>query len=362
VALARRLAQEVARRAPDADRKGALPEEDIAALERSGYLALSVPKAYGGAGASLGACTEAQLELAKGSTSTALVAAMQLHLFGHALETGSWGDLMEEFCERAAQGELFNSAASEPTLGSPSRGGLPQTEAVRDGDDLVITGQKTWVTGGEHLDHLLVRVALEGRAATVWVPDGLPGVRWERTWGGSLSLRASDSHDVHFEGVRVPASHRLPEAPGGPNLWFPTLVTATYLGTALAARDAAVRYALARVPTALGRPIATLPKIQRQLGEMETALSAAKTLLLETAHTWTGGDPAAHFPRVVAAKHVATETALTVTETALRLVGGASMAADLPFERFFRDVRAGLMHPPSGDAALELVGRSALGL
>jgi alkylation response protein AidB-like acyl-CoA dehydrogenase len=311
----------------------------------------------------LGTCTEAQLALAQGSTSTALVAAMQLHLFGHALETGAWGEHAPDFCGRAVRGELFNAAASEPQLGSPSRGGLPQTEAVREGDTLIVTGHKTWVTGGERLDHLLVRVTLEERAANVWVPNGLPGVRWKRTWGGGLSLRASSSHDVFFDDVRVKASHLVPEGRGGPNLWFPTLIAATYLGTAFAARDAAVRYALERVPTALGRPIGTLPTIQRQLGEMEVRLLAARTLLLETARAWTGeGDRGAYHPRVVAAKHVAVETALWVTEAALRLAGGASLGSELPLERFFRDVRAGLMHPPSGDAALELVGRRALNL
>lgn len=308
-------------------------------------------------------CTEAQLRLAQGSTSSALVAAMQLHLFGHALETNAWGEHTGEFCRRAVQGELFNAAASEPQLGSPSRGGLPQTEAVKDGGTLVINGQKTWVTGGQQLGHLLVRVTLAGEAVTLWVPNHTPGVRWDPTWGEGLSLRASSSHDVYFENVRVPASHLVQGEKGGANLWFPLLVAATYLGTAVAAKDAAVRFALERTPTALARPIATLPSIQRQLGEMEARLMAATALLLETAYTWSGqGDRQAHLTGAVASKHVAVETALWVSEAALRLVGGSSLGPELPLERLFRDVRAGLMHPPSGDAALELVGRQALGL
>ncbi|ADI13982.1 acyl-CoA dehydrogenase family protein [Truepera radiovictrix] len=363
MALAGALARGFAARAAEADQQGELPEADVADLKGSGYLALSVPARYGGAGASLGVCTEAQLALAEGSTSTALVAAMQLHLFGHALETGAWGELAPEFCERAVRGELFNAAASEPQLGSPSRGGLPQTEAVREGDALVVTGHKTWVTGGERLEHLLVRVTLDEQARTLWLPNHLPGVRWKRTWGGGLSLRASNSDDVFFDRVRVPVSHLVAEGRAGPNLWFPTLIAATYLGTAFAAQEAAARYALERVPTALGRPIATLPTIQRQLGEMAVRLAAARTLLVATAHAWTGeGDREAFYPRVVAAKHVAIEAALWVTEAALRLAGGASLGPELPLERLFRDVRAGLMHPPSGDAALELVGRRALGL
>jgi alkylation response protein AidB-like acyl-CoA dehydrogenase len=356
------LSQAFASRAGKADRAGFLPAEDIAALKTSGLAALCVPDAYGGLGADLGLAAEVLLTLAQGSTSSALVAAMQFHLFGHGLETGAWGDHTETFCRLAAAGALFNAAASEPQLGSPSRGGLPHTSVLRQGDTLILNGHKTWVTGGEHLDHLLLRVRLGDEAKTLWLPNHLPGVHWEKTWGGGLSLRASGSDDVFFENVRVPAANLLEDGPKAANGWFPLLVGATYLGTALGARDAAVRYAQERVPTALGKPIATLPTIQRQLGDIVVRLLAAKSLLLETARAWNGSDRGAFYPRVVAAKHLAVESALTVTEAALRLAGGSSLSPDLPLERHFRDVRAGLMHPPSGDAALELVGRSCLDL
>ena len=357
------LARSFATRAAEADRTGTLLAEDVAAFKASGLAALSVPKVYGGLGADLGLATEVLLTLAEGSTSTALVATMQVNLFGHSLETQTWGDHTEAFCQRAVNGELFNSAASEPQLGSPSRGGLPQTHAERRGDRLVLNGHKTWVTGGERLDHLLVRARVGDEVKTVWCPNNISGVRWEATWGDGLSLRGSGSNDVFFEGVELPASHLLDEGPKAINVWFPLLIGATYLGTAFAARNAAVRYAQTRVPTALGKPIATLPTIQRQLGDMEVKLLAARSLLLETAKAWDGhGDREAFHPRVVAAKHISVETALSVTEAALRLAGGSSLSPDLPLERHFRDVRAGLMHPPSGDAALELVGRHSLDL
>ena len=366
LAVARELSREFAARAAEADRTGTLPPEDVAAFKTSGLAALSVPEQYGGLGADLGLATEVLLTLAQGSTSTALVGAMQINLFGHSLETQAWGEHTETFCGLAVKGELFNAAASEPQLGSPSRGGLPETEAKyygeRRGDALILNGHKTWVTGGEQLDHLLVRARVGDEAKTVWCPNQLPGIRWENTWGNGLSLRASGSNDVFFEDVELPMSHLLDDGPKAVNVWFPLLIGATYLGTALAARDAAIHYAQTRVPTALGKPIATLPTIQRQLGEIGVKLSAAQTLLLDTARAWDGrGDRDAFYPRVVAAKYVAVETALSVTEAALRLAGGSSLSPDLPLERFFRDVRAGLMHPPSGDAALELVGRHALG-
>lgn len=363
LAVANDLAQNFAARAGDADRKGTLPKEDLEALKTSGLAGLTVSKQYGGLGADLGLTVETLLKLAQGSTSTALVAAMQFNLFGHGLETSSFGDHTETFCNRAVAGELFNAAASEPQLGSPSRGGLPETHVVPDGDALVLNGYKTWVTGGAGLGNLLVRARLGDAAVNVWVPNGLPGVRWEKTWGDGLSLRASASDDVFLENVRLPASNLVPDGPKAVNVWFPLLVGAVYLGTALAARDAAAEYAKVRVPTALGKPIATLPTIQRQLGDTEVKLLAAQTLLLQTARAWDStGDRDGFFPRVVAAKVFAIETALNVTDAALKLAGGASLSPELPLERHFRDVRAGLMHPPSGDAALELVGRGRLGL
>ena len=73
ITLARKLAEEFATRAGEADRLGQLPLEDVQALRDSGYLSMSVPKAYGGQELSMKTCLEAQLELAQGSASTAIV-------------------------------------------------------------------------------------------------------------------------------------------------------------------------------------------------------------------------------------------------------------------------------------------------
>src|SRR5690606_32802759 len=132
------------------DQAGALPAADVQALRQAGYLGLSVPREYGGLGLSLYDCVAAQLELAQGSAATALVAGMQLHIFGHEREVRSWDDAwFAHLCQTAASGGLFNSLASEPELGSPSRGGLPATTAVasEDGSHWLVNGRKTWSTG-----------------------------------------------------------------------------------------------------------------------------------------------------------------------------------------------------------------------
>lgn len=370
VTLAQTLAADIATRADAADRSATLPVEDLQLLRASGYLALSVPRALGGHGLSLRDCIAAHVALAQGSAATAMVAAMQLHLFGHEREVRSWNPgRLEAFATAVLQGALFNSLASEPQLGSPSRGGLPATTAVAATDDgrdgFRINGRKTWATGGRHLTHMLVRVALAEEPAVVLVEQNRAGIRWEETWRDALSLRASESHDVFFEDVFVPAGNLVQRGVGSgrPNVWFPMLMAAVYLGTAVAARNVVIRFALERVPTALGRPIATLPKIQRQIGEIDVALQSAQALLLEVAGEWHGrdADREACMPRVAAAKTAVTAAANFATDQALQVAGGTSISGALPLERYFRDVRAGSMQPPAGDTALEMVGRAAIG-
>ncbi len=369
IELAQNLAQQFATRADEADRLARLPLEDVQALKDSGYLGVSIPQEYGGWGLSLEECLAAQLELAQGSGSTAMVAGMQVHLFGHAREVRPWPETTFAWlCREAVNGGLFNNVASEPLLGSPSRGGLPATTATPtlDGEGWVLNGHKTWTTGGQHLTHMIVSVRIDDEPAWLLVRQATPGIEWVETWGDSLSLRASDSHDVYFKEVVVPAEHLIQRgvtpAQALPNAWFPMVMSTVYLGTAIAARNTVIRYALERVPTALGKPIATLPKIQRQIGEIDLALQAAQALLFEVAGTWTGEaeNRAKVYPRIVAAKHLITETANEVTDKALRIAGGLSLTKSLPLERYFRDVRAGLMQPPSGDTALEIIGQNAI--
>lgn len=364
--MAQKVAAELAIRADEADKQGKMPAQDLQALRQSGYLTLSIPVEYGGYGLSLADCVAAQIELAQGSGSTALVAAMQLQVFGNARELRSWTEpVFAELCRLAVQeGALFNSVASEPEMGSPSRGGVFKTEAIWQAEEWQINGHKTWITGGRHLTHLLVKLTVEGGSGVVLIPQTASGLEWVESWGDALSFRASESHDLYLRQVKVPAQNLIERSSGDkrPNIWFPLMISATYMGVALAARQAVIQFALERTPAALGKPIATLPKIQRQIGEMEIALQSALSLLFDVARAWSGKDEDRPqiMARIAAAKHLVNETANRVTDKALQIAGGASITRALPLERYFRDVRAGSMQPPSGDTALEMVGQAAI--
>ncbi|MGA1195954.1 MAG: acyl-CoA dehydrogenase family protein [Candidatus Latescibacterota bacterium] len=359
ITLAKDLATQFHTRANEADQKSKLPIEDIQALKSSGYLTLNIPKKYGGFDLSLRECIEAQLELAQGSASTALVTAMQLQVFGAARDCKTWTDeIYERFCTEAVNGALFNSVATEPQLGSPSRGALFKSTAEKTDTGYCINGLKTWTTGGKHLTHMLVKAMYQDEPAVFLVEQNRPGIRWEETWKDALSFRASDSHDVYFENCNIPKENRVIPHPAPPNIrspWFPMMLASVYLGSAIAARNTVIQYALERVPTALGKPIATLPKIRRQIGEIDMPLQAARIHLLDTADTWHGNDA-----KIAAAKHFAITVANDVTEKALLIAGGTALTHKLPLERHFRDVRAGHMQPPSGDTALEIIGINAI--
>ena len=359
VELAQSLAADFAGRANEADRLGKMPPEDVTTLRRSGYLALNVPREYGGSGLSLRECVAAQMALAQGSGSSALVAGMPLQIFGYAAEDQPWAaSIYERFCREAVAGSLFNALATEPEMGSPSRGSFYRSRAEPADGGYLISGHKTWVTGGRYLTHLLVSVSLKDKPAQLLVEAERPGIEWTETWGEGLALRASESHDVTFTEVWVPQANLIipDRRTTGKNAWFPLVMGATYLGLAIAARNGLIRYALERTPTALGRPIATLPNIRRQIGEIDMWLQAARALLLEVAGAWDGHK----YSRIAGAKHFVIEVANDVTDKALRIAGGAGLTRTLPLERYFRDVRAGSMQPPSGDAALEIIGRGAI--
>ncbi len=371
--MANRLAGNFASRADEFDRKNALPVTSYRELREAGYPGLTVPERFGGAGANLLEFVMAQSRLAVGDASVALAAAMNAHVIGSAAESGSWPEaLLERVSREVAQGALVNAVASEPELGSPSRGGSFRTVAHKVEGGWEVHGRKTWATGGEMIDVFVVTLALEGKnlagsTGKLVVDARATGVSLQETWTDALSLRSSAAHDVVFEGVFVPDANFIPSTtdPVSSALsgaWFWSAMSATYLGVGIAALEAVARYAKKRVPTALGRPIATLPGVQEKIGEMELTLFSAQTVLFEAAQRWSENlEPKETLlPLFAAAKHLCTNAAIHATDLALRAAGGASLTRSLSLERHFRDARAGLAHPPSDEVALLMIGQSRL--
>lgn len=370
-ALSDRLAAKFAERAAKHDREGSFPFDNFADLRRAGYLKLTVPKEYGGEEISLYEMVLAQERLGRGDGSTALAVGWHVGLMFHYRQTDQWPKaFFARFCKEVVEnGAMINYFASERATGSPSRGGRPETTAVRTDGGWLITGRKTYATMSPILQHFVVLASIEGEDA---VGDFLvrkgDGVRIEETWN-TVGMRATGSHDLVLERVFVPDEAlisrampgRKPDWADDGNGWL-LHVPACYLGIAYAARDFAVRFARNYRPNSLPGPIADLPHIQHQIGLMEQELITARTLLYSVADRW-DRDPAGRTalkPELGLAKMVATNYAIKIVDKAMRIVGGASLSRLLPLERMYRDVRAGLHNPPMDDAVLRSLAERAL--
>lgn len=375
LALAADLAQKFAARAAQHDAAGTFPHENYADLRASGYPLLSVPATLGGWGASLYEAVLAQEQLAMGDGSTALAIGMHVQTVGAAAESRPWAnDQFPRLCaEIVKRGALVNSCATEPELGSPSHGGAPKTTARRQGNKWIIDGHKTFASLAPELDYFIITAAFSAEDGTLqggrFLVARQPAIRVVPTWD-SLGMRCTGSHDLYLEGAEAPLEALLSAAPisradpNKPNInaWFTLIVSAVYLGVAAAAQRVALRYAHERVPTALGKPIASLESIQRRLGEGELALKTARAMLYHTAMRWDNEPEArgALTDQLIACKLSVTNAAIQVVNHAMRAVGGASMTRDLPLERYYRDVQAGLFHPPSDENGLLMLGKWAL--
>ncbi|MBA3469888.1 MAG: acyl-CoA/acyl-ACP dehydrogenase [Herpetosiphonaceae bacterium] len=366
VAVARDLASRFAPRAAEHDRSATFPFANLVDLRAAGYQALTVPASYGGRGATLFETVLCQEQLAQGDGPTALVLAMPLHLIGGIAESSAWpGPAFERLCrEIVDRGALINSAASEREMGSPSRGGLFATVAQEVEGGWRISGRKIYTSGAPALTHALVGATLAGTSATgvFLVPMDAPGVSVDPTWNGS-GMRAARNDDLVLANVLVDAADLLvrrepgaPDATGGSaGAWFQLTIGALYLGIAQAARTAALDYARDRRPTALdGQAISTLEPIRRQFGTLEATLLSARALLYQVAQTWDShpAERASLKALVGLAKATAATSAVAAVDQAMLIVGGAALTSDLALERLSRDVRAGLFHPPTLDAAL----------
>lgn len=363
-AVTARAVRAIREHADACEAAGDVTPEAAAALRASGYTRLTLPRGAGGLGASLTEYAAAQLALGEAGAALALVLAMHTHVVGAAFQAGTLpAPLLEALAGASRGGRLVNALASEPELGSPSRGGLPRTVALPDGNGWRVTGRKTWATGARALDLALVSAAAPGgEVLRLLVPLHAPGVGIEPTWTGALSLRGSGSHDVTLAEVWVPGEHVAPPTAPHPasSAWFWTAVAATYLGVGFTALHALTGYARERVPTALGAPLATLPRVQEHVGRIAAELHAARALLEEGTRAWDADPTAAALPRLAAAKAHATGAAVSATDLAVRTAGGAALTPALPLERLLRDARAGLTHPPSDEAAYTSLGAALL--
>jgi alkylation response protein AidB-like acyl-CoA dehydrogenase len=361
----------LAARAAEHDRAGSFPAEPIAAVHAAGLLTATVAERYGGPGAGLAQTVAILRALGRGDPSVALITAMTL--FQHATqarqETWPAGLYAEALAESAHRPVLINGLRVEPELGTPARGGLPATTARRVPTGWSLTGRKIFTTGAVGLRWMVVWARTDEPAPRVGgflVRSDAPGITIEPTWD-HLGLRASRSDDVIFADTPVPAEAvtGLSEPTATPArdaalvAWNGLGLTALYLGVASAARDWLIGFLTERTPTALGRPLATLPRFQSAVGEIEASLTAASDLIDGLAARADAADPLAASHAGIA-KLTGTRAAIGAVEQAVALVGNNGLTRKFPLERHYRDVLCSRVHTPQDDSVVAATGQSAL--
>lgn len=379
--IAGELAETFAKRAAKYDWEGRFPIENYEDLRQSGYLTLTVPRDFGGWGASLLDVVLAQFRLAQGDASTALAVSMHFTNVTRLAEELPATDEQLQRIYRAIvdEGALLNLAASEPATGSPSRGGRPTTTARRQSDgSWILNGRKTFTTGSHALHFMIVSCAIEDdssesaglRPLTVdrgnfLLVRGTPGLSIKDTWN-SVGMRESGSNDLILENIHLEpdayVNARISQDPAAQERlagWsFPTV--AVYLGIAQAARDEAIRFARRRRPNSLNQSIANIPHIQEKVAKMDLALLQSKAVFFAAASAFSEKPSSVPSSELAAAKYLVTNHAVEIVDLAMRLVGGASLSLSFPLQRYYRDVRAGLHHPPMDDSTMSLLAKQAL--
>ncbi|SEO70613.1 Acyl-CoA dehydrogenase [Amphibacillus marinus] len=364
-----RLAEGVAKRVAEAEENAQLPEGTIADLKRENYFSLTLPTKLGGEGLSLYEFLLIQERLAVGDGATALSVGWHLGIVKELAEEQLWDQaVFNPFAkEIVAEQVLVNRIASERATGSPTRGGIPETIATRQGNHYLISGRKTFSTMAAVLDYYIVSAYIDDldQVGSFLISAKLPGISIEKTWD-TMSMRGTGSDDLIFDQVKVDQALLVEQnKQANPNKakgWL-LHIPACYLGIAIAARNDAINFAKNFKPNSLNTPIAEVAHIQQKIGEMDLKLMLARRFMYGVAEQWDQSGPEQRkllSAELAATKTIATNIATEVVDLAMRIVGGRGLSKDYRFEQYYRDVRAGLHNPPMDDMVVQLLAKRAL--
>ncbi|MDM0078123.1 acyl-CoA dehydrogenase family protein [Variovorax sp. J2P1-59] len=368
------LRDQFALTAAEHDERASFPHANFKQLGALNLLALTVPVAHGGLGGGLADAARVVGAVGAGEASTGLLLAMN-YLMHHTLgrnPPAGYGAIAHAAVEGRG---ILNALQAEPDLGSAIRGGLPGTVATQQPDgSWRISGRKAYATGSPivHWWLVLARTGPDDapRVGTVLVPGNAAGLKVNPTWNHT-GLRATASHEIVLDEVVVPATNVLGfSVPGSPEakarravveVWNGVLIAALYDGIARAGRDWLHRFLHQRRPSSLGATLATVPRLQAIVGEIDTLLLVNRTLIHDAGHR---ADAAAMVDPLHAQqiKQVVTGNAIHALELALSATGNHGLDRANPLQRHYRDALCGRVHAPQSDVVLLNAGKAALGV
>ncbi len=335
-------ARELAPQADAHEREARFPRAAFRTLGRAGLLGLPYSQRWGGADVGYEDYLQVLEKLAQRWLTVAL--GVSVHTLScHALATAGSDEQRDRWLPDMLGGELLGAyCLSEPQSGSDAAG--LTTAATRDGDDYVIKGVKAWITHGGVADFytVMTRTAPHRTAGITafLVPADAPGLSAaipERKMG----MRGSVTAQVLLDDVRVAAGRRLGEEGSGFKIALNALdsgrlgIAACAVGLAQGALDVAVQYAGQREQ--FGAPIATFQGVSFTLADMATGIAAGRALYLDAARRRDAGQPFS--TQAAMAKLFCTDMAMSVTTSAVQVLGGAGYVEDYPVERYMREAK-----------------------
>jgi alkylation response protein AidB-like acyl-CoA dehydrogenase len=355
--------EHIAPRAAEYDRTGAFPWDNMKEINALGLNAMFIPEAYGGALLSYAAYLECVRELSKACASTGVIWATNFHAMKPLIDFGT-EEQKRRLLPVMAEGGIAALTITEPSAGSDATG--MKTEFRPAGDEIIVSGTKTFITNGAHADLYLLfgkwsEIEDGRKAISALVLEketrGLKVVREEDKMG----LRASSTATLAFDGCRVPRVNLLGKPGDGLTILLASLnrsrpsVAAHALGIARGAFEDAVSYINERSQS--GRRIVEFQGIQFMLADMATDLAMCEAWLWHVARMVDGG--AADFGvEASMLKMRASDLAMRITTDAVQLHGGYGYCKDYRVERLMRDAKITQIWEGTNQIHRQFIGRS----
>ncbi len=346
------------------DRAHTFPRDLIATFGEAGLLGLLIPEAYGGSAAGYVSYALTIEEIARVDAGTATTLSVHSMVASAIAKLGNDEQRARWLPGLASGDALAGFGLTEPDAGSDAA--AIRARAERDGDDYVLSGRKQWCTNGGYAAVVMAMFRTGGPGArgisAFLVDTSLPGVSVERETD-KLGIHTSNTVDLAFEGVRVPAASRLGSEEEGLTSALATLaagrigIAAQATGILAACLDASVKFARERV--AFGRPIGAFEGIAFKLARMATDLDAARLLTYRAAELCDAGEPFAI--AASKAKFFASTAARTHASEAVQIHGGYGYTTEFPVERYYRDAKITEIYEGTSEIQQLIIARDLVG-
>ena len=311
-------------------------------MGKLGLMGVLVPEEYGGTGFSYFEYKTIIEEISKvcGSIGLSLAAHNSL-CTGHIMTFGN-EEQKRKYLPKLATAEWIGAwGLTEPNTGSDA--GNMKTTAVKDGNDWIINGTKSWITHGKSGDVAVVicrtgEPRTSGNATAFIIDRGTKGFSGGKK-ENKLGMRASETAEMIFDNCRIPDSCRMGGVGDGFRQSLKVLdggrisIASLSLGIAKGAYEAALQYSQERYQ--FDKPISSFQGISFKLADMATEIQAADLLTLQACDLKIRGEYVTKISAM--AKYYASEVAVKVSNDAVQIFGGYGYTKDFPVEKYYRD-------------------------